>query len=725
MRALTYVEVDVPDFANTLPAVDSTYRFAQPTDYMPADIDAIPSIISVSYTPSRISLGENLGERATLTVALRDHRHIMLAEAFESGTFWGKWRARYGQRLRGRPIRWIQGLLGQAFAEMETRHFVIESTDGPDTNGVYSITAKDVLKLADNDRAQAPLVSNGFLVGAIDFDDAAFTLSPAGIGNAEYPVSGHVAIAGKEIVAFTRSGDAMTITRGQLGTPASAHDAGDRAQLVLVYSGEDPADIIYDLLVNYAGVPSGYIPLTTWQTETGSFLQRLYTTVIAEPTSVNKLVSELVEQAALAIWWEPLTQQIKLQVLRSIATTADRFTEANTLESTLKIKDQPGTRISQIWTYFGLRNPCDPIDRADNYRSVAATVDLEAETQYGVPVIKKIYSRWIPFGGRQVALRLNDIQIGRFRDPPRSFNLELFRYGPENPILGGGYRVESWVLQDVDGSPVDAPIQITSLKPMVDRYVIEAEEALFKSFLPDDLSNRVIIIDSSINNVNFRGMHDAIYPEPTGVEIPPVTVTCYVEESVIVGSNSVSLPAFDVGGWPAGIDLKLVVRGRLQGAGGNGGNATPAGPGNGVSGGTALYTRVDINLDVDEGQIWGGGGGGVGRRHSVQGSRYLAGGGGGAGTILGLAGIGDRQGQPGFDENGNPGTSEVGGNGGFVSQTSPDTNGGVGGGPGQAGGAGTGPSGGGSPGAAGRAIDGISFVTVTEGPGDRRGPEVN
>lgn len=717
MKSLTYVEIDVPAFAKASPVVDAIYRFAQPTDYLPGDIDAIPSIISVAYTPSRISLGENLGERATLTVTFRDHRHIMNGENFGSGTFWGKWRARYGQRLRGRPIRWIQGLLGQSLAAMETRHFVVESTDGPDTNGVYTITAKDVLKLADNDRAQAPLVSNGFLVGTIDADDTVFTLSPLGIGNAEYPASGFVAIGGKEICGFTRSGDVMSISRGQLGTPASAHDSGDRAQLVLTYSGEGPADIIYDLLVNYAGVPSSYIPLTTWQTETAAFLQRLYTTVIAEPTSVNKLVSELVEQAALAIWWEPLTKQIKLQVLRSIATTADRFTESNTLEGSLKIKDQPGTRISQIWTYFGLRNPCDPIDRADNYRSVAATIDLDAETQYGVPVIKKIFSRWIPFGGRQVALRLNDIQIGRFRDPPRSFNLELFRYGPENPVLGGGYRVESWALQSIDGSPVDAPIQITRLNAMVDRYAIEAEEALFQTVNPDDLTNRVIIIDSAINDVNLRTLHDSIYPDPTGHESPPITIRAYVEQSVIVGSTSTSTPAFNVGDWPAGIAISIHVRGRIQGRGGKGGASFSTFGTDGLPGGLALFARYPFQLILNEGDggIWGGGGGGGGADDPQDGSG--GGGGGGAGQLGGDGGDGSGANQ--FP--GQPGTSEAGGLGGVGNF---GRVGGPGGRPGLPGEEAAGGGTRGQGGAAGLAIDGLSFITKT-GAGDIRGAEIN
>jgi hypothetical protein len=702
MKTLSIVEIDVPDFAGSSPEVLQTYRFAEPTDYFPASIDAIPSIASISYSPSRLSLGENLGERASLTITFKDHRHVMNGESYDAGTFWGKWRGRYGQRLRGRSLRWIHGLLGQTLAEMETRHFIVEATDGPDANGVYSIVAKDVLKLADNDRAQAPVLSSGFLVANIGAGDTAVTLSPSGIGNAEYPASGFVAIGGEEICAFTRSGDVLTLTRGQLGTFAAAHESGDRVQLVLRYSGADPANIINDLLVNYAGISPAFIPLTAWQTETASFLQRLYTATIAEPTSVNKLVSELIEQAALALWWEPLEQRIKLQVLRAIPTNAATFDEGNTLEATLKLKDQPGRRISQVWTYFGQRNPLLPIDEADNFRSVALTADLETETQYGTPSIKKIFSRWIPFGGRQVALRLNDIQLGRFRDPPRKVNLALFRYGAEMPLVGGGYRLKSWAIQNPDGSLTDTPIQITRLNPLSDRYDLEAEEMLFSGEDQVDLTNRVIIIDSGILNVNLREMHDSIYPPPVVGGSPAQNLTCYIEENAIVGSASTGLPAFNVGNWPVGFPITVVLRGRIQGRGGNGGDPE----GNGLAGGPALYARFPFSLILDQGagEIWGGGGGGGGHNDPDRG------GGGGAGQLPGLGG-------PGNDGVGKNGTTEAGGAGVGSNLGSRS---GAGGGPGLNGQASIQRSGG----AAGRAIDGLSFVSKT-GSGDIRGQQIN
>ena len=476
-KIATYIELDTPAWPVTSPmGPDITWRFAQPTEYLARDIDCIPSVSGVSYDAATISLGENLGQRASLTVTFRDHKHIMGGEAFDSGTFFGKFRARYGQKLRGRSVRLIRGVAGQSIEDMEIRHFFVDSTDGPTPDGAYTIVAKDLLKFADDDRSQAPVLSNGRLAGSIDEDDAAAVLSPAGIGNLEYPASGHICFGGKEIVAFTRSGDNLTITRAQLGTPATSHTTGDRAQIVLYYDGDDVADIIADLLTNYAGVDSQYIPLADWQAETSAFLSIIYARAITEPTAVGKLVSELIEQAALAVWWDELAQIVRLQVLREIATDAALWDEETILEASLKVKDQPSKRISQIWSYFQQRNPADRGDNEDNYRAALADVDLELQGDYGGAIVRKIMGKWI--ATITAAERLNGIQLSRFRDPPRKFNFDLFHGSQVTP--GGGYRLRWRQNQDMTGAIVEegAPIQITRVSTEPGVIHVEAEEML-------------------------------------------------------------------------------------------------------------------------------------------------------------------------------------------------------------------------------------------------------
>lgn len=473
-RVVTYVEIDVPTFISTSPETVETFRFAIPSTYLSQDIDAIPIIDSVSFTPARISLGKDLGQRAELEITFDDCRYIFNGESFEQGTFWGKWRGRYGTKLRGRALRLIRGVVGQAIEDMDTRHYIIDTTDGPTFDGKYTIAAKDLLKFADNDRAQAPAVSTGSLAGSIDDVTTSLTASPTGIGDAEYPASGWVCLGGSEVVSFTRSGDVFTITRAQLGTVAQSHDAGDRVQLVKRFTGNTVADIINDLLTNYAGVDSAYIPLTDWETEAATYLGVIYARTITDPTSVNELISELIAQAALALWWDDRAKMIRLNVLREISTNAATFGDQQILENSFRVQEQPDKRISQLWTFYGQKNPTDSAGKKENFRAVEIDEDLGREAEYGSPEIFITTGKWLET--QSSAQRLNAIQLSRFRDPPRRLGFDLFRDQAITPAAG--YKVQYWGSQDETGQAVDILIQVTQVTIYPDRIHVEAEEML-------------------------------------------------------------------------------------------------------------------------------------------------------------------------------------------------------------------------------------------------------
>lgn len=544
---------DRVNFATTT----QTLRFCMPADYRPTDIEAWPDIASIAFSPGILSLGKDLGTRSSIKVTFEDHPWADTGPLYDKyladraydpwgqGTFWGKIRSR-NPFVRGRALRWVQGLEGQTLSEMETRHFLIESFDGPDDAGRFTIVAKDALKLADGDRAQAPMLSPGRLNANINNSTTSATLAPTGIGDTDYPASGYLNIGGKEIVSFTRSGDALTIARGQFNTEAVVHTAGDRMQLCLYYAAEDPADIIEDLLTTYAGVDSALIPIAGWQAETDAFYRRVNTRLIAEPTAVKTLVAELIEQCGLAVWWDDLGQEIKLQVLRAISTDAELYNDQNIVDGSLRIREQPEKRISRVWTRFGQFNPLKSVDDDDNYRSSAVTADLDAEADYGQPAIKEIFAPWIPFGGLTAANRVNDIQLGRFLTAPRHFTWQVYRWGSATPVVGEGVQIESWLLQDATGARETVPVQIIRVEPRDDVYVIEAEEMRFVNIDTEDLDTRTIIIDASAFNLNLRSLHDALFPPLDGGEI----VNLVVNANVVIGSTSTSTLAFDVGTWP-------------------------------------------------------------------------------------------------------------------------------------------------------------------------------
>ncbi|MGI9159852.1 MAG: LamG domain-containing protein [Saprospiraceae bacterium] len=905
----------------------------------------MPCIVGVEHSPGAISLGENLGERASVTVTFKDFRHSdtgaggdkYLANRsynpYTNGTYFGRFRTRH-RYLKGKPLRVIRGALGDAIGAMDTRHYVVESFSGPDVDGLFTLVAKDVLKLADNDRAQAPVPSNGSLLADITSAATTATLTPTGIGDAEYATSGYVTLAGKEVAAFTRkqgqdaytkflahfnganagttfadssaaphtitrvgntqtstaqlkfgsaaalfdgtgdyltldgsadfafgtgdftidfwfrpaavgaartlydsrptsteglypriyvnasnkvsyhtnsadritgtttialntwyhvvvsraagvtrlfvngtqegasytdantylngasrpivgaagtnvanenyngymdelevskgvarwvanftpataetsttSGDVLTLTRAQFNTTAIAVKAGDRVQTVLRYTSQDVANILYDLFVNYAGIDPAFIPLTSWQAETAAYIGTLYTGTITEPTGVRALASELVEQAALAMWWDDAAQLIRLQVLRQVSATADTFDEQNT--QALTVQEQPDKRLTQVWVYFNQRNPCERLEE-NNFQSIAVVLDLQRESDYGSAGVKKILSRWIPNGGRAAALRVGDTQLARYKDPPRIVEFSLFR-DSATVSPGGGYQVGSWAMQDDEGGAELVPVQVTRVSRNDVELRVTAEEILFDytdSGGGGTGNDRVIILDTSQNNVNLQTLHDTLFSPITVVG--SITLTLVIDTGVVIGSANVTTPALNVGTFPVGLPITVRVKGRIQGAGGKGGDGSVAGVagGNGTAGGSALYTRQALTLDLasGSGEVWGGGGGGGGGTGSTPGG--TGGGGGGAGTVAGLKGTNFNGGTAPAD-----GTATTGGAGGSPS-------GGAGGGPGLAGANGSRNSGAaavGTGGAAGNQIDGVSYCTVS-GTGDRRGPTVN
>lgn len=756
MRALSYVEIETQPWLDGSPPGDPVvWRFAKPAAYLPRSIDAVASIVDIAFTPAVISLGENLGQRAKLVVSLRDHPHRFASDSYDAGTFWGKWRARFGTRLRGLPLRWITGTLGQALEDMETWHFVIDSTDGPTPDGVYTIIAQDVLKLASGDRALLPRPNDGLLTGSLTNVATSATLGPSGIGNAQYAASGYVNIAGKEVCAFTRSGDALTLTRAttipgfNFETEVVAHAAGARVQQCYPFISEDAADILYALFTSGAGIPADQIDLPTWQDETAQFLGTIYTTLICEPTGVDLLASEILQQAALSTWGDAKAQLLRLRALRNVAPDAIAITEREFLGASLRTQEQPNARISEVLTYYGLRNPLKPITQADNYRSALLGIDLASQSVYGGLVNKTIFSRWIPFGGGVVANRLNNLLLGRFSDPPRRITFDLYRYGLRTPEPGGAYQVGWRANQDIAGAPVLSAFQITRLGIAEDKYAVEAEELLVTEIDEDFLSQRTIIIDSNINNINLRTLHDSIYPEITGADLgsPAVSVLCIVQTGITVGSTSTGTPALEVGSWPFLPPITLRALGTIEGcagAAGRGANA-PASPGvtptdtgqPGSAGGTALHTAVTLTLE-GTGNIWGGGGGGGGggatARLFVGVQSYGGGGGGGgAGSQPGPGGLGGSGVGGGPGGSGAPGSAAAGGAAGASGLTAPAGYGGDGGGPGLPGSAGTAGftasptfqgSAAGSGGAAGPAIDGSSHVTDGS-TADIRGPMIN
>lgn len=711
MHVLTYVELYL---------YEETLRFTEPSQDAPAVpgeddyIGIIPSLLSVNISPTVLAPGESVGQRESVEVTLKDHQHPFDGTDYATGTLWGKIRARYPS-LRGVTLIVRRGEVGQHLGEMESRTYVMESMQytGSDT---VTLTAKDPLKQLDSDRAVAPEASPGRLNAGIAAGAGSLFLTPTGIGNDFYRTAGLGTIGGREIVSYTRSGNSVTLTaRGLYNTADVDHEADESFQEVLefntgsgtevaeadfnavglfvpagqVWSGGQPAEIIAYLAVRYAGVAPDLIPLGYWYLESN----RQYTAVIATPEGVKKLVDELLQQGGFVLWYDPVEALITLRSLLNSASSgtynADRL-----MAGTYAVKDQPDKQVTQAWCYWGRQNPLKKLDDLDNYRAVQVSLaHVEYPTAFSEDdpqKIRTILGRWIDSQGN--AEFVTRLFLARYSTAPRQFTFGVYRADPgTQPQLGRRALVRHWSLQDEAGEETEVPAQIIAIAPTWDQGTVTAEETFVSTA---GLTDLIVYIDQNSYNVNLRDLYDAQFTPPDGASV----VTFILVSGIRVGSTSTASPSMDVGAWPEAPTINLRIDGSLVGHGGNGGNQDTSPGGDGHDGGTALYTRMAINVE-NNGVLWGGGGGGGG-------SPTTGGGGGGGGWQPG-----ECPGSPSRD-----GTFDSGGGGPL---------GGEGGGPpGSPGAAGPPDGGTTSPGASGNAVDGDSYVTYTV-PGDIRGPQVN
>lgn len=534
-----------------------------------------PYLRSAKISPASVNLGganksqSAIGTRGTISVTFDDlPNNDRITDPYvtersydplERGTFWTKWRAR-NQHYINRIMTLETGyLVGGSMVDKITRDFIITKFVGPNAAGKVTIQGKDILALAEDTKAQAPRPSTGSLQSAITAGAGTATLSPAGVGDLEYPASGRVRIS-KELIAFTRAGDTLTLTtRGDLGTDADSHDAGDNVQLCLEYASQSPADILYDLLLNYADIPAQYLDKTQWDREELDYLPRLYSTTIAEPEGVAKLVGEMCEQMYFTAYWDERTSLVKIRAVRPAQEEeiTDLTDAAQLIADSVSWVDQTNELLTQTWVYYGQINPVEKLDEAKNYAVlyVAINTDSQSANANNTTRIKKIYSRWIPATNVSAAEDLGSRILTRYSNVPRrcTFSLDA----KDNALwLADFIRVANRLNTLADGTPDVTSLQViqaAETQPST-KYTYTAQQYLLADPVdptdppdPTEPTVREIPIAADLLNVNLRTLHDSQFAAPISGD----TVIFTVRQGVVIagdaagGGTNVSAPQRD------------------------------------------------------------------------------------------------------------------------------------------------------------------------------------
>lgn len=645
------------------------YRFCEPRSPHPIAIDAIPSVDSISITPSKIDVGGGLGERSDVSITFNDHPFNDLAIdkyvgersyiATDRGTFWTKMRAR-NSNYQFRPLRLLTGFLENGVYKPENfrvLNYVIEKMDV--SGGKCRITAKDTLAKAGEKKAQVPKPSNGSIdatthPSGITAGATSLTLSPSGIGS-EYDANGWVTLGGSEIASFTRAADVLTLVRAQFNTTAKAHEKDTVVQQC--YRKQDEVHIIAkDILVNFADIDPLFIDDVQWQTavdnsDLGS--SGNLDGIIAKPTDVNKVMKELSEAKPHFIYWDELNQELSFNAIEAPPLSADLLNmDEHLVKDGTRVRDMPKMRYSTVFVTFGIIDPTKSITSPENYTQTLVRSDTDSVAKYSSNQVKTITSRWIPSTNKVIANSAAQLIGRRFADIPREVSFEL--EAKDNDLNISEVRlINHRDMVDSSGAPVDTLFQMIS-KQEAKNFKYKGIEYAFGPALPGDidLSSDKILISFQERNVDLYDRYVAIFGAPGA----PVDAVFEIESGVVVGSETQVGFAIDSGsGWPATSTVTLINKGHIVGKGGDSGafplpNGTPT---LGEDGGDALNLSYPLTLD-NQGVIGGGGGGGDSARKYGTGDPdyWFSLGGGGAGDSPGVGRYSSSEFQGGLETGG-------------------------------------------------------------------------
>lgn len=457
-----------------------TYRFVKPNQTLPAGVLAYPFLTSVQTSPTVLELNK-ISRRAQITVEFKDSSHhdrgidpYHATRAFDAdsqGTFFNKLFAR-NPYLSNRVLRVKTGYINPAgfdtsfSTDFETRTYLIDRVEGPDAQGTVRVVAKDVLKLTDDKKSKIPVANEGSTGAAMTAIQTTIVLN-AGEG-AAYPSSGTVRVDDEFISYSGKSADTLTgCTRALYGSSAATHNSDARVQVCVAYNGANVSDVLYDVLVNYANIPSTYVPKSDWDNEVSTWLSsHTLTNVLSEPTGVQEVVETILEQTTSALWWDERAQEIKFKTTAPVipGTSIFEVNDDNILRNTFTLSVLDKERVSRASIYYNMVSYTEDRDSAKNFSTVHVRTDSAAESadEYGESVERVVYGDWITASGP--ALEMAGRVLRLFRDSPFQISFHLDAKDGGELWTGDVFSLNSKFFVDVDGAPRPTRFLVTKAR---------------------------------------------------------------------------------------------------------------------------------------------------------------------------------------------------------------------------------------------------------------------
>jgi hypothetical protein len=448
-------------------------------DYIYQPALAIPAMQNYQTAPTVLNVASGsrnkspLGYRAVSNVRIKDfpwndvgtdpYVSTRAYDPDQIGSFWSKWLARNPYHI-GYTLNIYEGLIGEPLSVMTQREYVIEKIDAG-RNGV-SITAKDILRKITDTNLTAPYLSRGEL--ASNITNVATAMTVAGATLSDYPETGYVRI-NSEVIQYaqryeTTGGNIYFdgLTRGLAGTTAAAQSQNDRVQRVLYYNATPFHEILYDLLVNWGGIPAKYINFADWAAAKTTYRPDYnFTAWITDPDKIEELLAEVCLQAVSNLWWDERVQKILMEPVRPQPSPTLLTDDDAIVAGSFSIEEKPEERASQTHVYYLQRTPIPSVTEKSNYSRVSVYIDVLKQVQYGgEPQIRELFCRFI--STQAIANSLAQTYLDRFSDVRKEITFDLSAKDATNVWTGSVVQIRHYLDVDFTGAPRDGEWLITS-----------------------------------------------------------------------------------------------------------------------------------------------------------------------------------------------------------------------------------------------------------------------
>jgi len=611
---------------------------------------------SINHTPVKVKPGEAMAKNASVSVSIADNTDDDVYavpypnQRVSISTLFRKLLARHPYMQNRRLVTYTGFESGGNFSKSDCieREYVID--DLSYQNESVTIRAIDPLMLAEESKAKMPRVSSGKLSVAIDSSSTQIQMKDFIVGEYGSDTDSITVRVDNELIDCTVNSSSTglldIVARAVGGSEQKDHEINASVQLSIVLVDWNPIETIIDWLTTYTNIDARFFDdYTTQESEVVNGTGPVY---ISKPDSVQKYINNVIRcwgENNIALYFSEIDKKIKIKLntdLQQQPLTLNFDTDIK--QDSISIEPDYKGQITRSTIGFA---PFDAAKKVDDDNSSIVFQSINALTELTGTLEpqenKDFFTQFLTNSD-------NDVQIavsGTARDAnlnvkvPEIYKFEI-DYSSYGQISSG--KVEEAEIINVitdkvvnaDGTPKSSNVQILSLQdnPKKSTYTVLAKT--YQDIINENDFD--FVIDE--NKENYV-LSDEFSPTEQREH------TVFIKSGVTIGSTSVSNFAFDTGAQNEGVTLKIINRGSILGAGGDGSDATfiflivgdnndqVLEPGtDGGNGGSAFNARVDTIIDTSQGVIYAGGGGAPSSNSSASyfgGSASALGGDGGSG----------------------------------------------------------------------------------------------